>query len=655
MRSGARAIGAATGALLVVLAAALPQAREARADTYSLRFSSARNRMSFSPSFPGWSFAIPVTLAATDDTTSMLRVSTSAGLRSSMNRRGGRNTWQDNASLRGTVDYPILGPKGSIGFNASMSASSSSLVKQRSRSQTFGLRFSYRPFARSKGPFASLRASLNPGAITASRASRVNLDSTIVEKGIRYNASLSVSPKIELWGERLGGSMSLSKSDNTLEANKSRSESLSLSANYRLPHEVRTSVSFSESRSQNGLTRAVIKEETIDGETERDTTVAAERSLNLGRRVSSNISFEVAGFDIKSSQRWSESKNRNTANADQDPRNRFFARDRVSDNWGFDLSANGKLPAGLVVASSAAYQFSDARRLPVQLADGSTFRDPTDDREDRSLVLSGSLNWLIKKDHSVSLRGSSRTIRDDSPAAPEQDRDTISRSTGVQYRGRLESGLSFSANLSSSKSHRVNLNAARSGDNSRSSDLRLALSTNYERFEIGLRHSFDISARRTIFDFDRQLNANILDRRSNIRRGWSMNHSAKRTLLERIKVNASFRYSADDFGVLLVDRGAQIVEEDNADYSISTGVSYRPLDALNIGLNYSYRLDRQWLLNYTPGRVDRELQRRNPHRNFSTNVNYVSGGSTTVSAQASRSRQRSGDFDSFSMNISRKV
>ena len=62
--------------LLVLLAA------ESSADNYSLGFSSASNRMSWTPSFPRWSFAIPVTLAATDDTTSMLRVSTSASLRS---------------------------------------------------------------------------------------------------------------------------------------------------------------------------------------------------------------------------------------------------------------------------------------------------------------------------------------------------------------------------------------------------------------------------------------------------------------------------------------------------------------------------------------------------------------------------------------------
>ena len=645
----------ADSVILGALLALMGLAGESRAEKYSLGFSSASNRMSWTPSFPGWSFAIPVTLAATDDTTSMLRVSTSASLGSSLNRRNGRNTWQDRASLRANVDYPILGPKGSIGFNASMSARSSTLVRQKIRNQTFGLRFSYRPFARTKSRFSSLRASITPGVITASRASRVNLDSTIVEKGIRYNASLSVSPKFDLMGERLGGSLRMSKNDNTLKTSKSQGESLGLSTSYKLLSQVQTSISFSESRSQSGLTRAVITEEAVDGDVERDTTVAAELSKSFGRGVSTKVSFDVAGFDIKSSQSWRETKTQNTANADQDPRNRFFARDRKSDRWEFDLSASGKLPAGLVVSSASAYEFSDERRLPVELEDGNIFRDPTDDREDRGLSVSGSVSWPFIEDHSLTMRGSARSNRDDSPAAPEQDRDTISRNASLNYRGRFDNDLSLSASLSSSNTHRVNLNATRSGDNSRSSDLRLAINTSYERFEADISHAFDISARRTIFDFDRQLNISVLDRRSNIRRGWSMRHTVRRSLLERIKINANFRYSADDFGVLLVSNNAQIVEEDNADFSLGTGMSYRPTTSLTIGMTYSYRLDRQWTLNYTEQGVERDLERRSPHRNLSTNVDYRPTGSTNVSARASRSRQRSGDFDSFSVSISRQV
>ena len=646
-----RDYGVAAGVLMAVMAIAF----ETGADTYSLAFSSASNRMSWRPTFPGWSFAIPVTLAATDDTTAMLRVSTSAGLSSSLNRRDGRNTWQDVASLRANVDYPVLGPNGSIGFNASMSARSSTLVRQKIRNQTFGLRFAYAPFARSKGAFRSMRASITPGVITASRASRVNLDSTIVEKGIRYSASLSVSPKADLFGEKLRGSLSLRKNDNTLKASKSKGESLSLTTGYKLPHDVQTSVSFSESRSQSGLTRAVITEETIEGEVERDTTVAAELSKGFSRGMNTKISFEVAGFDISGSQSWRETKNQNTANADEDSRNRFFARDRKAEDWDFNLSLSGKLPAKLVVATSAAYGFSDERRLPVPLTDGSIFRDRTDDREDRALSISGSLSWPFIKDHSLSLRGSARSNRDDSPAAPEQDYDAINRNASLNYRGRFDNGLSLGANLSTSRSHRINLNATRSGDNSRSSDLRLAINTSYERFETNITHAFDISARRTIFDFDRQLNISILDRRSNIRRGWSMRHSVRRDLTERIKVNANFRYSADDFGVLLVGVNAQIVEKDNADFSFGTGMTYRPLKSLTIGMNYSYRLDRKWSLNYTTEGVNRELERRNPHRNLGANINYRSSGSTNVSARASRSQQRSGDFDSFNLSISRQV
>ena len=119
-----------------------------------------------------------------------------------------------------------------------------------------------------------------------------------------------------------------------------------------------------------------------------------------------------------------------------------------------------------------------------------------------------------------------------------------------------------------------------------------------------------------------------------------MRHTVRRSLLERIKVNANFRYSADDFGVLLVGNNAQIVEEDNADFSLGTGMSYRASTSLTLGMSYSYRLDRQWSLNYTATGVERELERRNPHRNMSTSVDYRPTGSTNVSARASRSRQR---------------
>ena len=84
-------------------------------------------------------------------------------------------------------------------------------------------------------------------------------------------------------------------------------------------------------------------------------------------------------------------------------------------------------------------------------------------------------------------------------------------------------------------------------------------------------------------------------------------------------------------------------------------MSYRPTTSLTIGMTYSYRLDRKWSLNYTAEGVQRDLERRNPHRNLSTNVDYRAPGSTNVSARASRSRQRSGDFDSFNVSISKQV
>ena len=73
-----------------------------------------------------------------------------------------------------------------------MSSRKATLLKQRIRSQSYNFRFQYRPLADSDGPFKSLRINLTPGVITARRASAANLDSTIEEQGLQYNASFTI-------------------------------------------------------------------------------------------------------------------------------------------------------------------------------------------------------------------------------------------------------------------------------------------------------------------------------------------------------------------------------------------------------------------------------------------------------------------------------
>ena len=51
-----------------------------------------------------------------------------------------------------------------------------------------------------------------------------------------------------------------------------------------------------------------------------------------------------------------------------------------------------------------------------------------------------------------------------------------------------------------------------------------------------------------------------------------MNHTANRKLLKSLRLNGRYSYPADDFGTLLVENGAQIVEEDNNRHSMGLGL-----------------------------------------------------------------------------------
>lgn len=635
------------------------------AQTYSLNFSKSSNRMSWRPTLPSWKLAVPVALSAAGDSTSMLTINATTSLRTTLDQRRDGDSWQDDVTLSSSVNYPILGPRASIGISASASSRSFSLVKQTNRQRSINFRFAFRPFVHGDGPFRSLRASLTPGVITARRATRANLDSTIEEKGIQYTASLSVSPDWKVAGTKVNTSLNLGKTDNTLKNNKNRNENLRLSLGYTFPRKVRTTLSFSETRSQTGVTRAVITTDPAAAVV-RDTVVTSELSERRGTNVRTSVNLKVAGFDVTSNQRWSETINTNTANADQDERNRFFARDRETQTVGFDIAVKGKLASGLVGSTNLKWESSDRRRRSVAPAegggcrpptrlDGSVCRDPSDDREDRNLSLSGSLDWQLGEGQSIALSGSARVNRDDNPGAPDQDRDTFTETAALRYRDQLESGLGLSVGISSTSTHRINLAASRSSENSRNRDIRLDIQTRYERLGTAITHTFEISARRTIFDFDREVNSSDLDRRSNIRRGWTMRHGLRRSLFDDLQLSVNYTFRADDFGSFVVDDGSQIVEEENADHRISLGMSYRPSPDLTFGVNYSYRLDRQWQYTYSSRGGERDLVRRDPARNIGGNLDYKPSGYTSLSLRGSRSRQRAGTFDSLTVNLSRRL
>ena len=629
--------------LLVPVVAVAALSADGWSETYSLRFSKSANRYTWTPRFPGWSFSAPVTLAAAGDTTAQIRMTASASMNSWLDTRG--RIWQESAGIRTRVTYPILGPRASIGISAGMQSRKAGLKRQRTRNQSVGFSFEYRPLTESGGVFENLRFRVVPGVISARRASPVNPDSLLEETGLQYTGSLSTSPSFEVGGRKLSTTLSVNKTDNTLEINKSRSESVRMSAAYTLPGNVRTSLSLNESRRQYGVSRPV-------GEGAR-TSVAAELSENRSTGLSSSLSFKLFGFDVKGNQSWTEGSNTNTANAEDEAGNHFFARDRKNQKWNLGGTASGRLSEALVGNAKVRWSTTDERRLPVILSSGMVYRDPADDRQNRDMEIGGSLNWQLDEDHSVQLSASTSMHRHDNPGDRKQDRDLFNRALSLSLRGGRASGLRYNSTLSSNLVHHINLHASRAGGNERSHTLRLSFGTNYERMQMQVTHSFEISARRTIFDFDRELHPESVDRRSDIRRSWGMRHSVKRSLFSSLSLSTNYNYAAYDLGTLLVEGDSQIVEKESNDHTATFGMSYRPAEGVSMTMNYSMRLRRIWDVLYGRDGVERDLDIRNPHQTLRFSLNYSPAGATGLSFYSSRSRQRSGTFDSLSITLTR--
>ncbi len=137
-----------------------------------------------------------------------------------------------------------------------------------------------------------------------------------------------------------------------------------------------------------------------------------------------------------------------------------------------------------------------------------------------------------------------------------------------------------------------------------------------------------------------------------------MNHTANRKLLDHLRLNGRYSYSADDFGTLVVENGAQIVEEDNNRHSVGLGLSYAPIQALSVTTNFNFLFDRRWDHEYVGNEELRvqDLKRRNRNRSLSLSVNYTpKDNPNQLTMRASRSRQRSGTFDTFNVTYSRTL
>ncbi len=634
---------------------------------YTLNFNRTSSRTSWNHSFPSWSYSTPVRFSAVGDSTSKLTINARASMGFNLDDRSTGKSWQDNASASSSVSYPILGPKATIRLGANMSTRNIALHKQKTHSRSFNFGFGSKPL--SSGPFKSLSANLTPSLVTATRASRASLDGAIKETGIRYNASMRVSPDVEIAGKKLTNSISLSKSDDTLEHNKNRSERLGGNVSYTFPGDVRVGLSMSESRSQRGLSRRAVSEATVGEAVVRDTVVSAELAETRSASFSSSVEFDLGRFKINNRASYSQNEHTNTANASQDLDNHFFGKDRFGENFSWNASLSGKLVEKLVLNTSVRFDGSDRRRLAVRVPDTSlcdsrrftrsadgTCRDASFDAINRDLFLNGSLNWPLADGHSLRLATFGEIKRSENPGDPRQDRDTFNNSVSLSYNGTLRSGAKLSVGLKNSFLHRVNLHATRAVDNLRNRDISLNIGTNYKRLGASFSHRFSVSARRSIYDFDRQVNRRESSRESNIRRGWSMAHSLQRKVLNDLGLNVRYNYAANDDGTLILENGAQIVEQENARYSLHFGMTYSPSPDYSTGVNYSYKRDRQWDYEYSTLAQSRSLSRRNKHRTLAANFNYNPAGSDNkLVLRGSRNLQRSGTYNSLRVTYTRTL
>ena len=111
--------------VLWVLACCAPVA----AQQYSLNFSRSSTRTSWNHRLPSWNYSTPVRFSAVGDSTSKLTINASARMGFTLDDRSSGKAWQDNASISSSVNYPILGPKATIGLSSGASVSNATLRK----------------------------------------------------------------------------------------------------------------------------------------------------------------------------------------------------------------------------------------------------------------------------------------------------------------------------------------------------------------------------------------------------------------------------------------------------------------------------------------------------------------------------------------------
>ena len=535
------------------------------------------------------------------------------------------------------MSYPILGPRASIGLATSFSQRRATLRRQNLANRTFTFNMQYRPLP--EGAFQSLRIKVAPGLVTASRLGQ---GGAIEEQGVEYSASLSAAPNWSVGGEEVSNTFSLSKRDNTLRANKDRSETLNLGLGYSWPHQVRTSFNFSESRTQQSLSQRL---------------VSGQGGLRhtRSRRLGTSLAWQGGGWNISNSfnLRWSALDYSVNALAAVD--NRLFGKNRRDWDWSSATGLSGRF--GEAVAASVNWSSGrrDERFAAVADVDGAVLLDRRVGRSGGDMSVRGQLDWQRGEGRNLVLGGQAVLKREDNPNEPRQERDFFSLNVHLSYRGQLGRELAGTIQLSSRFAHKVNLSAATAGDNFRTRDLELKVRTSYQRLGMGISHNFAVAAKRTLYDFDRLLSRTEGERRSGIRRVWSTQHSLQRRFGQRLQLSTAFNLRADDDGKLIGEEGVQLLDGEGLDHSLSCSAAYAEDESWSLKARYRYALARQWRYAFIGGGYRRRLERSSGHRTLSLSLDYHPGREQTVSLSGSQTRQASGAFSRFTVRYRREL
>ena len=591
---------------------------------YRLSFDQIGDRLSWGQTLSGWQHTIPVGFSYSDSTAA-IELSGSFHLSSVLNRGAwGENRWRDSSSAHWSLGYPILETT-RLSLNASLSKSSDNFSRFREPilTQSVGVVLQHSPFR--SGPFRSFSVTFSGGPSFDRRLGRR-------DRGIAYRTSLDVSPEFL---DRVAGSFHFSKSDNTLKR-RDLNETLRGHLEYGFAKSIHGNLSFSEHISRLNYLHPL-------RESGRDTTVYKQQTTRA-RSLAPSFTAEVgSNFTVAGRLLYSRSSYEDEASED-DPREDLSFRlrnpKRGTNRESTHLGWSGDVSFKPFDRSTFSYNLFYSTDEISYLANRAGFRRGDLDKGTNDLSMRSSFQFEMVENHHVTVSGLVRKI---SINQGVNDRDDFKSTLRASYQGTFEkSGLRLNARVSTDQNHRVYIKAERSANNAWNKNYLLNASTYYEVSErLFLSHRYDLFAYHRTYDYD-----NRIDPRSNIRRGWSMDHSGGSALSKRLKIRVGYRYGTDDYGSLVenAQRGGweEIVMEDRNRRAAYMGVSYVPSQHFSMDVGYQRQSRREWDHRYPGEGVEvRDLADRTVLEVLSLDCGYDPGGKNTISISGDRTIRES--------------